>query len=160
MKLSILGALAFFLTINAVYAADDWQQEVANLREDVQVLQRRVKAKFESAVSAETNDLQVRSGKRGEAVRELNIRMDDLEHQTSNSAAEFEKISRDIEIRIKMIEGKEIPANLSAPAPSIPQTFEAPVASDAARTVVGDEIQSGDLAPIEDYNDMQFEYEY
>ena len=159
MKLSIIGVLTFFLAMSVAHATD-WQQEVADLKEDVQVLKRRVKAKYESGVSAETTDLQVRSGKRGEAVRKLNIRMDDLEHQTSNSAAEFEKISRDIEIRIKMIEGKDIPANLSAPAPSIPQTFEAPVASEAARTVVGDEIQSGDLAPIEDYNDMQFEYEY
>lgn len=158
MKLSIIGVLTFFLAMSVAHATD-WQQEVADLKEEVQVLKRRVKAKYESGVSAETTDLQLQSGKRGESIRELNIRLDDLDHQLTQSGTDFERISRDIEIRIKMIEGKEIPANLSAPTPSIPQTFDAPVASDAARTVVGDEIQSGDLAPLDDYNDMQFEYE-
>lgn len=159
MKLSIMGMLAVLLSISAAQAAD-WQQEVADLKEDVQVLKRRVKSKFESGVSAETSDLQLQSGKRGESIRELNIRLDDLDHQLTQSSADFERISRDIEIRIKMIEGKEVPANLSAPAPSIPQTFEAPVANEASREVVGDEIQSGDLAPIDDYGYGQFDYEY
>lgn len=159
MKLSIMGVLAVLLSISAAQAAD-WQQEVADLKEDVQVLKRRVKSKFESGVSAETSDLQLQSGKRGESIRELNIRLDDLDHQLTQSSADFERISRDIEIRIKMIEGKEVPANLSAPAPSIPQTFEAPVANEASREVVGDEIQSGDLAPIDDYGYGQFDYEY
>lgn len=159
MKLSIMGVLAVLLSISAAQAAG-WQQEVADLKEDVQVLKRRVKAKFESGVSAETSDLQLQSGKRGESIRELNIRLDDLDYQLTQSSADFERISRDIEIRIKMIEGKEVPANLSAPAPSIPQTFEAPVANEASREVVGDEIQSGDLAPIDDYGYGQFDYEY
>ena len=159
MKLSIIGVLAVLLSISAAQAAD-WQQEVADLKEDVQVLKRRVKSKFESGVSAETSDLQLQSGKRGESIRELNIRLDDLDHQLTQSSADFERISRDIEIRIKMIEGKEVPANLSAPAPSIPQTFAAPVANEASREVVGDEISSGDLAPIDDYDYGQFDYEY
>lgn len=157
MKLSLVGLLFLGLSVNTVHAAD-WQQEVADLQEDVQVLKRRVKAKFESGVSAETNDLQVQSGKRGEAIRELNIRIDDLGHQIDEGKNDFDRISRDIEIRIKMIEGKQIPAELSAPAPNIPATFEAPVANEASRAVVGDEIKSGDLAPIEDYSDVQFEY--
>ena len=157
MRLVILGTLSLLLAVNTAEAAD-LQQDVDDLREDIQVLKRRVKAKFESGVSAETNDLQVQSDKRGESIRELNIKLDDLDHQLSESASNFDKISRDIEIRIKMIEGKQIPASLSAPAPRIPETFDAPIASEAARTVVGDEINSGDLAPIDDYNDMQFEY--
>lgn len=157
MKLTVLSAMALLLPIYAVQAAD-WQKEVNDLREDVQVLKRRVKTKFESGVSAETNDLQVQSGKRGESIRELNVRLDDLGHQLDESAANFDKISRDVEIRIKMIEGKQIPDSLSAPVPAIPPTFDAPIANEAARTVVGDEIQGGDLAPIDDYSDMQFEY--
>lgn len=157
MRVTILGALLVCCIAYPVQAAD-WQQDVADLREDVDVLKRRVKTKFESGVSAETNDLQVQSGKRGESIRELNIRLDDLSHQIDEGAANFDKINRDIEIRIKMLEGKQIPANLSAPVPSIPTTFDAPVANEAARTVVGDEIQGGDLAPIEDYDYTQFEY--
>lgn len=157
MRLIILSAFVLLLSVSVVQSAE-LQQEIDDLREDVQVLKRRVKAKFESGVSAETNDLQVQSDKRGESIRELNIRLDDLGHQLDESAANFDKISRDIEIRIKMVEGKQIPDNLSAPVPSIPATFEAPIASEAARTVVGDEIQGGDLAPIDDYSDVQFEY--
>ena len=157
MKQTIFCVLAFMVIADSVYASD-WQREVADMREEVQVLQRRIKSKFESGVSAETNDLQVQSGKRGEAIRELNIRIDDLDHQIAEGNAYFERISRDIEIRIKMIEGKEVPADLSAPAPVVPTTFDAPIANEAARSVVGDEIKSGDLAPIEDYSDMQYEY--
>lgn len=157
MKQTIFCVLAFMVIADSVYASD-WQREVADMREEVQVLQRRIKSKFESGVSAETNDLQVQSGKRGEAIRELNIRIDDLDHQIAEGNADFERISRDIEIRIKMIEGKDVPADLSAPAPVVPTTFDAPIANEAARSVVGDEIKSGDLAPIEDYSDMQYEY--
>jgi len=157
MKQAIFCVLAFLVIADSVYASD-WQREIADLKEEVQILRRRIKSKFESGVSAETNDLQVQSGKRGESIRELNIRIDDLEHQLAENYADFERINRDIEIRIKMIEGKEVPATLSAPAPAIPTTFEAPVANEAARSVVGDEIKSGDLAPIEDYSDMQYEY--
>lgn len=157
MRLIVLSALTLLLSTSVANAAD-LQQEFDDLREDVQVLKRRVKTKFESGVSAETNDLQVQSGKRGESIRELNIRLDDLDHQLDESAANFDKISRDIEIRIKMIEGKKIPDNLSAPAPKIPETFAAPVANEASKAVIGDEIQSGDLAPIDDYSDIQYEY--
>lgn len=157
MKLTIL-CLMLSLALICTARAEDWQQEISDLREDVQVLKRRVQAKFESGISAETNDLQVQSGKRGEALRELNIRFDDLAHQVEQSGEKFDKINRDIEIRIKMVEGKQVPDNLSAPVPSIPQVFEAPVATEASRVVVGDEIKGEDLAPIDDYSDVQFEY--
>ena len=157
MKIIIQSVLVVFCLIGFAQAAD-WQQDVADLREDINVMKRRIKSKFESGISAETNDLQVQSGKRGESIRELNIRIDDLEHQANGSVANFDKINRDIEIRIKMLEGKQIPSNLSAPVPNIPTTFDAPVAKEAARTVVGDEIQGGDLAPIDDYSYTQFEY--
>ena len=157
MKLTILVVPVLTLSATVGFAAD-WQQEISDLREDVLVLKRRVKAKYESGVSAETNDLQVQSGKRGEAIRELNIRLDDLDHQLEVSSNDFDKIRRDIEIRIKMLEGKPIPEQLSAPVANIPTTYEAPVATEAARAVVGDEIRGEDLAPIDDYSDMQFEY--
>ncbi|MBQ8481658.1 MAG: hypothetical protein IJ532_03905 [Alphaproteobacteria bacterium] len=158
MRIAILSVVLVCCIIGRIQAAD-WQQNVADLREDVDVLKRRVKTKFDSGISAETNDLQVQSGKRGESIRELNIRLDDLSHQIDEGAVNFDKINRDIEIRIKMLEGKQIPAELSAPVPNIPTIFDAPVANEAARTVVGDEIQGGDLAPIEeyDYNYTQFD---
>lgn len=155
-KVSLLGLGILMLPVMNAQASD-WQQEVSLLREDVQVLQRRVKA-LDSGVSAETNTLQVKSGKSGDAIRRLNIKVEDLQHQLEESAAKFDRIQRDAEMRIKMIEGKDIPAELSAPVPAMPTTFAAPVAEDAARAVVGDEIQGEDLAPLEDYNNRQFEY--
>ena len=61
----------------------------------------------------------------------------------------LDKINRDMEIRFKILEGKPVPANLSAPAPSIPQTYDAPVANNGARVAVGDNISGDDLAPID-----------
>ena len=135
MKLLIISIAFLWLLPNAV-CADEWQQEMDYLRENVQILKKRIETQFESGISSETSDLQLQSGKRGESIRELNIRLDDLNHQMDESAANFDRISRDIEIRIKMLEGKEIPASLSAPAPNIPTTFDAPVATEAAREVV------------------------
>ena len=137
--------------------AADWQQELATLKEDVQMLKRQVQRKYEQSTSSQTNEMFVKAGKREEGIRELNTRLEDMEHQLEEANRRFEKINRDIEIRLKMLQGKDIPDELSVSAVSAPEIFAAPLADKAARTVVGDEIQGDDLAPLDGQGEFGYE---
>ncbi|MBR1841457.1 MAG: tol-pal system protein YbgF [Alphaproteobacteria bacterium] len=131
--------------------AADWQTEIAKLREDVVVLQRQVYRGIESeekAASSQNTETQVKIGEYGEDIRKINGRLDELEHAVKENNDKIDKINRDMEIRMKILEGRQVPASLSAPAPKLPTTYSAPVAKGAAAAVVGDKIQGDDLAPI------------
>ena len=139
-------------TMIATAHAADWQQELATLREDVKVLQRQVYRGVESsdkAASAANSDVQMKITEWQETVRKLNGRLDEMDYKVKQVDEKLDKINRDMEIRFKILEGKPVPANLSAPAPSIPQTYDAPVANNGARVAVGDNISGDDLAPID-----------
>lgn len=132
--------------------AADWQTEIAKLREDVVVLQRQVYRGIESeekAASSQNTETQVKIGEYGEDIRKINGRLDEIEHAVKENNDKIDKINRDMEIRMKILEGRQVPANLSAPAPKLPTTYSAPVAKGAAAAVVGDKIQGDDLAPID-----------
>ena len=132
--------------------AADYHQELQQLREDVQILQRQVYRNNETAKKAETSTTSEVQGKiteYDETIRALNGRMDELENAIKQTDAKLDKINRDIEIRFKVLEGRQIPAELSAPAPKISKTYDAPIAQGAAASVVGDSIRGTDLAPID-----------
>lgn len=139
------------LCFGELAVAADWQSEIAKLREDVVVLQRQVYRGIESedkAVSSQNTETQVKIGEYGEEIRKINGRIDELEHAVKENNDKIDKFNRDMEIRMKILEGRQVPASLSAPAPKLPTTYSAPVAKEAAAAVVGDKIQGDDLAPI------------
>lgn len=154
MKSFIYLTLAFIGTaMIAKPAAADYQQELKQLREDVQILQRQVYrsgGKKEQTADTDTSVIQGKIGEYDEAIRKLNGRLDELENSIRQNDNKLDKISRDMEIRFKILEGRQVPAELSAPAPQIAPTYNAPVARHAAASVVGDSIQGEDLAPIDD----------
>jgi TolA-binding protein len=113
--------------------AADWDRELQQLREDVLVLQRQVYRGVESSekgASAANSDFQVKVTNWEENVRQLNGRIDEMDYKVKEIDKKLDKINRDMEIRFKILEGRPVPADLSAPAPSMPQTYDAPVASD------------------------------
>lgn len=128
--------------------AADLAREIANLREDVTVLQRQMYREDDKKASA-NGDVQSKIGEYDEAIRKLNGRLDELEHQLKSNDEKIERYNRDMEIRLKILEGKPIPDSLSAPAPRFPTIYNAPVAQDAAAAVAGDEIKGKDLEPLE-----------
>lgn len=136
---------------SCVVQAADWQQELQTLREDVKVLQRQVyrgTERSEKAVSTSNGDVQVKIGQYDEDLRKITGRLDVLEHSIKQNNERIDKLNRDMEIRLKILEGRQVPASLSAPAPVLPTTYDAPMANSAARAVVGDSIQGDDLAPL------------
>ena len=153
MKISRFGGvLAGVLLFAGTSQAADLENELRTLREDVMVLQRQVyrgTEKENKAASAENAGVQQKIGEYDEAIRKINGRLDELEYKVKQSNDKVDKLNRDIEIRMKILEGRPVPANLSAPAPTLPTTYDAKVANTAARTVVGDKIHGGDLAPID-----------
>ncbi len=153
MKISCFsGVVVGILLLTGTANAADLERELQNLREDVMVLQRQVyrgTEKENKATSAENAGVQVKIGEYDEAIRKINGRLDELEYKVKQSNDKVDKLNRDIEIRMKILEGRPIPANLSAPAPTLPTTYDAKVANKASRAVVGDKIHGDDLAPID-----------
>lgn len=140
-------------------ANSDMQKDIEDLREDLMVLQRQIyrgvgntdevsKSTVVNQDQAAAGNVQVKIGEYDEAIRKVNGRMDTLEYQVKQLENKLDKINRDMEIRFKILEGRPVPANLSAPTPTIPTTYDAPVASGASKAVTGDGIQGDDLAPI------------
>lgn len=141
------------------YASSDMQKELEELREDLQVLQRQIyrgagssgesaKSDTVSKEQASAGNIQVKIGEYDEVIRKVNGRMDTLEYQLKQLDGKLDKINRDFEIRFKILEGRSVPANLSAPTPTVPTVYDAPVASGASKAVTGDGIHGDDLAPI------------
>lgn len=155
LKLCLTG---LFLSFTQATNAADWQQEINTLREDVKVLQRQVYRGIESsdkAASAANSDVQVKITNWEETVRQVNGRLDELDHKVKNLDEKLDKINRDMEIRFKILEGRPVPANLSAPAPTPVQTYSAPVAANGAKSAVGDQISGSDLAPLDGESNQQ-----
>lgn len=160
IKLTLATALLYPLAVNAA----DWQQEIDNLREDVLVLQRQMYRNSGNINGTEANvqkttddaikgDVQVKIGEYDEIIRNVNGRMDTLEHDLKQTNEKLDKINRDMEIRFKILEGRQIPENLSAPAPIQGAiTHSSPIAENPAKSAAGDSIQGSDLAPLSGMN--------
>lgn len=160
-KLVFFSALLFITEAKSA----DWQKEIDELREDVLVLQRQMYRNNGNITSSDnTNvqkttedtakgDVQVKLSEYDEIIRKINGRMDTLEHDFKSTNEKLDKINRDMEIRFKILEGRQVPANLSAPA-KIPAgiTHDSPVASNPAKEALGDSIKGSDLAPLSGTN--------
>ncbi len=142
-SITLCGAL-----LTHVAAAADLAREVANLREDVTVLQRQLYRENDKTSSA-NGDVQGKISEYDETIRKLSGRLDELEHRIKENDEKIEKYNRDMEIRLKILEGKPIPDSLSAPVPRFPTIYNAPVAQDAAASVAGDKIKGKDLEPLD-----------
>ena len=145
MKKSILflsGALALIST-NASAASDTaLQKQISALKEDVQVLQRKL---ARTDTSGEPVDVMGMS-QLDETLRQTVGRIDMLEHQIKTLEDKINMINKDVDIRLKMIEGQPIEGGgLSEqnPAPK----FDAPVAEGAPASVVGGAIDKDSALP-------------
>lgn len=144
-------ALGCLLLANSAQAAD-WERELSTLREDVKVLQRQVyrdQDRTDRENSSVNGEVQGKISEYGDDIRRINGRLDELEHMLKVNDEKIEKFNRDMEIRLKILEGRPIPDELSAPAPKLPATYSAPVAQGAAAVVAGDKIMGDDLKPLD-----------
>lgn len=138
-------ALVLTLAPVAPAAAQDvtvLMQELDDIREDLKILQRRTYNEND-----DNSKVEVRIGRLDELVRSTAGRLDELDHKIGRLEEKIDLINRDMDVRMKLLEGKKIESSGAAVVDNSPK-FSAPVAKDAPKSIVGGAISGGDLQPL------------
>lgn len=138
------------MTAAPVQAQNALQAEIDQLREEVQVLQRRAYRENQDGIApASAQDVAVKMGQFDETLRQAVGKIDELEYKIKSLNERLDVMNKDIDIRFKMYEGKPIEGGgLGASGEPAPK-FAAPVALEAPASIVGGAIAKGeDLAPV------------
>ncbi len=118
------------------------QRQIDELREDIQVMQRQ---QYRNKDAGAAQDV-VKMGEMDENLRDVIGRMDMIEHQIKTLDEKINLLNKDVDVRIKMIEGKPIESSgLGKDTPK--KKFDAPVAKDAPASIVGGAITKGNDLP-------------
>ncbi len=143
VSLGFLGGLLLVAPAQAQLGSDGvLQQEIADIKEDLMVLQRQVYR----TQSGDRAPGVVQMGQYDEMIRQTAGKVDELEYKIKSLEEKINLINKDVDVRLKMIEGKSL-NNPGAEAAPIPEKFAAPVAKDAPKAVVGGSIAKGDDLP-------------
>lgn len=122
------------------------QRQIDNLREDLQVMQREAYRSKGDMAGGSAQDVMVKLGEMDENLRDMVGRLDMMEHNIKTLEEKIEVINKDVDVRLKMIEGKPIEGSgMGTTAPA--KKFDAPVAQGAPAAVVGGAIAKGDDLP-------------
>ncbi len=136
---------ALLLAAAPAWAVSDnaLQRQIDALREDMQVMQRQM---YRSQGGEAGENITVRVSNMDENLRDLIGRADMLEHQLKTLDEKINMINKDMDVRLKMIEGKPIESGgMSKQAPV--KKFDAPVAKDAPASIIGGAIEKGSDLP-------------
>ena len=161
-KTRVLMCLLTSSVIFSMAAADGYAQsasaamdEIAILREDLKILQRQMYRANNEVNPTSAADFAVKIGEFDEEIRKMTGRIDELEFKIKGLEDKIDLINKDIDVRIKMLEGKPIaPTASDAGAVSISEAakskkFAPKVAADAPKSVTGESVAKGeDLAPV------------
>lgn len=147
MKKTVLAvfawALLFASSADAV-STSSLQRQIDNMKEDLEVLQRQLARKGGDSGAGE--DVVVEVSQMDETLRQTVGRLDMIEHQIKTLEDKINMINKDVDVRIKMIEGKPIEGGgMSNQQPT--KKFDAPVADSAAKSLVGGAIAKGSDLP-------------
>lgn len=142
--LLFLASLFLFPPLSANAVSDNaLQRQIDQVKEDLKIMQRQL-ARGGSIGSSQ--DVVVQVSQMDETLRQAVGRMDMIEHQLKTLDEKLNMINKDIDVRIKMIEGKPIEGG-GMSAQSAPKKFDAPVAQGAPASVVGGAISKGEDLP-------------
>ena len=150
MKKNLVSVLVFgfILSANVVSAQDflSLQQDIEALKEEMVILNRKVyRDKTDSAISV-TSSGTANLGEYDEIIRNLNGKIDELEYKLKQTDERISALSKDMETRFNLIEGKPIAA--ASGSISTPKKYDAAVANGAPKSIVGDAVQSGSLKDL------------
>ena len=136
------------LTSATTYAASssDLQRQIENMREDLQVLQRQIARSGNSG----GGDAVLQISQMDENVRQLNGRLDMLEHNLQALEDKLTMVNKDMDLRLNMLEGKGM-TTASSDTDMTPsgekKKFAAPVAQNAPASVLGGVVSKGNDLP-------------
>lgn len=161
MNIKFFAVVSFsvmmFSTTASAQLSSGLQREVEQLREDVMVLQRQTyrDKSGNTMPTATASNVQVRLGEMDELIREVIGKVDQLEFKLKKFDERLNMINKDMDVRLKMIEGKPIDGGFEGQTQPA-EKYNAPVAKEAPKSIVGDGIKGGDLKPLpgQDVNAM------
>ena len=140
-SLLLLVGLGLFTAFEANAISDNaLQRQIDQIKEDLKVLQRK-----QARDGAENNDV-VQLSQMDETLRHAVGRMDMIEHQLKTLEDKINMINKDIDVRLKMIEGKPIEGG-GLSNQQVSKKFDAPVAVGAPKSISGDTITKGEKLP-------------
>lgn len=149
MKFNKIVLLALCVMLSDVAKAQlPLQVEVDQLREDVQVLQRKLYREQQDGIApASAQDVAVKMGQFDQDLRTAVGKIDELEYKIKTLNERIDVMNKDIDVRFKMLEGKPLEGvGLGAQAQET-KKFDAPVAEGAPASIVGDAISKGTDLP-------------
>ena len=149
-KVAVLAGVALFWSFPLqAQSVDSLRREVNNLKEDMQLLQRQIyrSGNGEGVSAAASSNVQQRLSQMDETVRFVSGRMDELEHKIKQANERIDMISKDFDVRFKLLEGKSV-AGSGAGTAAKSKRHEAPVAQNPAKSLTGDSVKGGELAPL------------
>ena len=150
-KILTLVALCLFTADLANAQNTTLQREIDVLREDIQVIQRKVYRESQDGISpASAQDVAVRMGQFDEILRKAVGKMDEMGHKIKSLNEKIDLMNKDIDFRLSALEGKPVSrSNHDAHNNINKKKFDAPVASKAPKSLVGGSITKSDnLAPV------------
>ena len=144
-----LAAVLAGVSGTALAQTGTFEEELAQLREDVTFLQRQVYQNNNADVNSLTSskNVSVQIGQFDELLRQVIGKTDELEFKIKKLNERLDVMNKDIEVRFKMLEGKPVSSSGSLELPA-KNKFAAPVAKDAPKSIVGDSIKGEDLKPL------------
>ena len=144
-----LAAVLAGVSGTALAQTGTFEEELAQLREDVTFLQRQVYQNNNADVNSLTSskNVSVQIGQFDELLRQVIGKTDELEFKIKKLNERLDVMNKDIEVRFKMLEGKPVSSSGSLELPA-KNKFAAPVAKDAPKSIVGDSIKGDDLKPL------------
>ena len=116
------------------------QRQIDQIKEDLKVLQRK-----QARGASENNDV-VQLSQMDENLRQAVGRVDMLEHKLDTLENKINMINKDIDVRLKMIEGKPIEGGAMSKQ-EVAKKFDAPVAMGAPVSVAGASVSKGEKLP-------------
>lgn len=139
-----LGALFLIPSIPAKAVSDNaLQRQIDQIKEDLQILQRQL---ARGGTVGSSQDVVVQVSQMDETLRQAVGRMDMIEYQLKTLDDKINMINKDIDVRIKMIEGKPIEGG-GMSNQFAPKKFDTPVAKGAPAAVIGGAISKGEDLP-------------
>lgn len=152
-KTIALAAVLVAFSGPALAQTGAFEEELAQLREDVTFLQRQVYKDNNAGVDSLTSskNVSVQIGQFDELLRQVIGRTDELEFKIKKLNERLDVMNKDIDVRFKLLEGKPVGGSGMPELPA-KEKFAAPVAQNAPKSIVGDSITGNDLKPLKGFD--------
>ena len=124
------------------------QEQIDAIKEEMMILQRKVYRDNTDSSVYESNPAraEVKIGEYDQVIRNLNGKVEELEFKIKTLEEKINTINKDMDIRFRLLEGKPIPAGQASL--QTPKKFDTAIAKGAPKSIVGDNISTGNLKDL------------